>query len=347
MTQSSTGQRRLPAEWEMNGAVLMAWPHALTDWAYMLEEVRDCFREIVKAIIPRSKVVVIAPDISEPAACFKDIPSEKIFYFRAPTNDTRTRDYGPLSVIGHSGRYLPVDFRFNGWGQKFASNLDNIVVRSMSDTHLISQRLENRQDFVLEGGGIESNGEGIIMTTATCQLSPNRNPTLSREEIEHYLLAVFGAKKCIWLEHGYLAGDDTDSHIDTLARFAPGNTIIFTGCDDPEDEHFEELNLMENELKQARTIAGNPFNLIRLPLPDAIYDEEGNRLPATYANFLALPGAVIMPTYGQPKKDSMALQMLRIAFDVPVVAVDCKALIKQHGSLHCMTMQMPWQILSI
>lgn len=338
---------RFPAEWEMDGAVLLAWPHLDSDWAYMIDEVRGCFENMVRAIVPWSYVVIIAPDIEEPKCRFAGLADDRIFYFEAKTNDTWTRDYGPLSVIGADGKYRALDFRFNGWGLKFASSNDNMVVREMASQNLIVGGLDNHQDFVLEGGGIETDGKGLLMTTSACQMSPNRNPIFSREEIDRKLKSFFGAKKCIWLNHGYLAGDDTDSHIDTLARFAPGNTIIYTGCDDLDDEHFRELQLMEKELKSATTLDGMPFNLIRLPLPDAIYDEEGERLPATYANFLALPRAVIMPSYGQSKKDTLARQMLQIAFDVPVVAVDCRPLIRQHGSLHCMTMQMPKQILPL
>ncbi len=346
MTTSNPASRQFPAEWEMDGAVMLSWPHSGTDWAYMLDEVRQCFRDMVQAILPWSDVIIVAPDPEEPRKYFAESPQKGLYYFTANTNDTWTRDYGPISVI-ENGTYHALDFRFNGWGLKFASCHDNQVVRAMSRAKLINAPMENHQDFVLEGGGIESDGQGTLMTTGECQLSPNRNATLTRDEIERRLLDMFGAYKCIWLNHGYLAGDDTDSHIDTLARFAPGNTIIYTGCDDYSDEHYHELNLMEQELMEARTLDGMPFNLIRLPLPDAIHDEDGQRLPATYANFLALPRAVIMPVYGQPKKDEMARQMLQIAFDVPVVTVDCRPLIRQHGSLHCMTMQMPKQILAI
>lgn len=348
MNNDSLTSVRLPAEWEMAGAVMLAWPHDATDWAYMLDEVRRCFADMVEAMLPWTKVIVVAPDVAEARRAIAVDDPDRLLFFQAETNDTWTRDYGPITVelVDGSG-FRPIDFRFNGWGLKFASCLDNMVVRSMARRRLIAAPLVNRQDFVLEGGGIESDGQGTLMTTAHCQLSPNRNATLSRADIERTLMEEFGSRQIIWLEHGYLAGDDTDSHIDTLARFAPGDTIVYTGCDDPSDEHFDELQAMEQELMDARTLAGMPFNLIRLPLPDAIYDEAGQRLPATYANFLALPKAVIMPVYGQPRKDALARQMLQIAFEVPVVTVDCRALIRQHGSLHCMTMQMPNEILAI
>lgn len=336
----------LPAEWECEGAIMLAWPHAGTDWAYMLDEVRLCFSGIVKALAPWTKVIIVAPDISEPKKYLEQSGLSNIFYFRCPTNDTWTRDYGPITIDTPEGK-KPIDFGFNGWGLKFAADRDNLVTSRMSKAGLLTVSPENRRNFILEGGGIESDGAGMLMTTSACQLSPNRNPTLSENEIKEYLCSAFGGKKAIMLHHGHLDGDDTDSHIDTIARFAPNNTIVYTGCDDRNDAHFSDFDAMEQELMAVRNLEGNPFNLLRLPLPDAIFDENGERLPATYANFLALPNAVIMPTYSQPRKDDLARQILMTVFDVPVITVDCRALIKQHGSLHCMTMQIPNEILAI
>ena len=337
----------LPAEWEMSGAVLVAWPPPDTDWAYMLPEVQQCVREMIRAMLPWTPVIVACPDPDAAREELSELLCGSLSFFKTPTNDTWTRDYGPISVKNPStGQYSILDFRFNGWGLKFAACHDNLVVGRMCSEGLLTAERVNCQDFVLEGGGIESDGAGLLMTTAECQLSPNRNPVLTKSCINERLLRYFGGEKVIWLHHGYLAGDDTDSHIDTLARFAPGNSSVYVGCDDPSDEHFSELQAMESELKEARNLNDEPFNLIRLPLPDPIYDEDGDRLPATYANFLALPNAVFLPTYGHPRKDLMARQMLQIVFDVPVIEVDCRPLIRQHGSFHCMTMQMPGAILS-
>lgn len=337
--------KRLPAEWEMNGAVMLAWPHENTDWCYMLPQVRECFVAMVEAMTRWTKVIVVAPDCSVPRRFLSQFGSDKVAYFECETNDTWTRDYGPITVELSDGTMAPCDYRFNGWGMKFAACHDNLVVGKMHSAGVLSGQLLSYQNFTLEGGGIESDGAGLLMTTAECQMSPNRNPWLDENQVKDALCSMFGAEKVIWLRHGYLAGDDTDSHIDTLARFAPGNTIVYVGCDDEADEHYTELSLMEQELKEAVNLNGDSFNLVRLPLPDAIFDEEGERLPATYANFLVLPQAVIMPTYGQPRKDELARQMLQMVFDVPVVTVDCRALICQHGSLHCMTMQIPNQVL--
>jgi agmatine deiminase len=194
---------------------------------------------------------------------------------------------------------------------------------------------------VLEGGSIESDGSGTILTTTQCQLSPNRNPHLNQKEIEKKLKKWLGAKRVLWLKNGYLAGDDTDSHIDTLVRFCNETTIAYVACTDESDEHFTALKEMVKELRNFKTDDGNPYNLIALPMPDACFDADGDRLPATYANFLIVNGAVLVPTYDVPQ-DELALAQIKKAFPTrKVLGIDCKPLILQHGSLHCVTMQFP------
>ena len=172
-------------------------------------------------------------------------------------------------------------------------------------------------------------------------MSPNRNAQMSREEIEKVLRDTFGFTHQLWLDHGELEGDDTDSHIDTLARLAPGNTIIYVGTHDTTDSHYACLQRMAAQLREFRNPFGQPYNLLELPLPDAIYDEEGNRLPATYANYLVTPTMVYMPVYNQQRNYRLACDIIRIAFpEHRVVPVNCEALIRQHGSLHCATMQL-------
>ena len=205
----------------------------------------------------------------------------------------------------------------------------------------LNGRYVNRLGFVLEGGSIESDGLGTLLTTSECLLSPNRNGQMSRDEIEEYLCSVFHLKQVLWLDHGYLAGDDTDSHVDTLARLCSPDTIAYVQCTDTQDEHYEALHQMEEQLKTFRTLNGNPYRLLALPMVDKI-EEEGERLPATYANFLIMNDAVLYPTYRQPENDQRAKEMLQVAFPHhEIVSVDCCALIKQHGSLHCVTMQYP------
>lgn len=337
-----------PAEWEPSQAVLMAWPHKDTDWNYMLDDVQNCFINIAAAIVQHSHLIVVAPDVSEPRYKIGEKLNDqidRITFVEMPTNDTWARDFGPISIIEHDSPFnTPVflDFKFNGWGLKFASDKDNLVTSRLFEKKILNGDYVNRLGFVLEGGSIETDGKGTLLSTSRCLLSPNRNGQMSREEIEDYLKEQLCIEKMLWLEHGYLAGDDTDSHTDTLARLAPHDTIVYVSCDNPDDEHFEELHLMEEELRNLRTISGQPFNLVALPLPDPVFDEEGERLPATYANYLVLNDAVIMPVYGQKAKDLLATQIIRIAFpDHEIIPVDCRPLICQHGSLHCMTMQIP------
>lgn len=335
---------RLPAEWEPDSDILMAWPHEQSDWNYMLHEIRSCYLHLIDSFISAGhRVLLLLPDLDEPLLD-KYNPSQliKIKYL---TNDTWTRDYGPISLIGANSTPLALDFTFNGWGLKFAANRDNMLNSFLFDKKIIAS-LKNCQDFVLEGGGIESDGNGTLLTAAQTQFSPNRNNGLSHTQITEKLSALLHTDRILMISHGYLAGDDTDSHIDTLARFAPHNTIVFTGCDDPTDEHFTELNLMKEQLRSFRTAHGQPYNLIELPLPDPIY-HDGERLPATYANFLATDKAIFLPIYGQPQKDLLAEQIIKIAFDKPVYTINCSALIRQHGSLHCATMQIPSQLVNL
>ena len=339
---------RLPAEWEPHGAVMLSWPHKDTDWAPVLDEAIDCFVEIAKAIAREETLIVVAPDVEEPRRVLdcEKLPN-RILYLTVPTNDTWARDFGPITVE-RDGNPVICDFKFNGWGLKFPADKDNLITRAMCNTGLLRGRYSNELSFVLEGDSIESDGQGTLMTTSQCLLSPNRNGAMSRDEIEEYLKSRFGLDRVLWLDYGALEGDDTDSHIDTLARLAPNDTILYVGTDDVTDSHYDELNKMKLQLQSFVTASGQPYNLIELPLPDAVYDEEGNRLPATYANFLIMNHSILMPVYRQPQKDELAAQIIKIAFpDHQVVKIDCSVLIKQHGSLHCVTMQVPETILPI
>lgn len=336
--------RLMPAEWSQDVAsVLLAYPHASTDWAYMLDEARECFNNIIRAVIETAGLtaIVVTPDAAETRRNLpSDLPDDRLCIIEVPTDDTWARDFGPITVEENGSKIL-VDFQFNGWGLKFASANDNLINLRAKESGLYTFPLENRRSFILEGGSIESDGCGTLLTTTECLMSPNRNGGNTRDEIEAYLKDTLGADRILWLNHGYLEGDDTDSHIDTLARFADEHTIVYVKSYIHDDRHNEELMKMEAELRKFRTADGSPYNLIGLPLPDPIYDEDGMRLPATYANFLITPNAILLPTYGQPKNDELALQMLKIAFpDHTIAGIDCNALIKQHGSLHCVTMQL-------
>ena len=263
---------------------------------------------------------------------------------RCETNDTWARDHGAITMLDSEGTSF-LDFMFNGWGLKFASDKDNLITRQAVESGFLNGRYVNRLGFVLEGGSIESDGLGTLLTTSECLLSPNRNGQMSRDEIEDYLCSVFHLKQVLWLDHGYLAGDDTDSHVDTLARLCSPDTIAYVQCTDTQDEHYEALHQMEEQLKTFRTLNGNPYRLLALPMVDKI-EEEGERLPATYANFLIMNDAVLYPTYRQSENDQRAKEVLQEAFpEYEIVGIDCRTLIKQHGSLHCVTMQYPAGVL--
>lgn len=335
----------LQAEWDEPSAILLAWPHAGTDWAPILREAQQCVTEIARAVAALSLPVIILSPI--PAKTRQALgPDNNIHIIEYLTNDTWTRDYGPITVLNFNGQHLLFDFQFNGWGLKFAADRDNLATRALVDAGIFDAPVLNMRSFILEGGSIDTDGKGRLLTTSRCLLSPNRNGSTPRSQIEENLSQWFGTDRRIWLEHGALSGDDTDSHIDTLARFAPGDKILYCSCSDPSHPDFIELHLMEEELKEASAAMG--LTLIPLPLPDPILDpDDGSLLPATYANFLALDRAVLVPAYGQPDNDRRAREIIEDAFDRPVIMIDCRVLIRQHGSLHCTTMQIPLKALDL
>ena len=337
---------RLPPEWHPQDAVMLTWPHSNTDWAPYLNEVEPVYIEIARQVLDRQSLVVICHNDavqSHLLALLKaaDIDARKLYTFVIPCNDTWARDHGPITLVNKQKQTQSLDFVFNGWGNKYESTLDNAINKNLLQQPTI--RAEYKAvDLVLEGGGIEVDDNGHLLTTEQCLLNPNRNPELCREEIERELNQRLGSKKILWLKQGYLAGDDTDSHIDTLARLAPDNTITFVQCSDENDEHFEALNKMQQELQALRTHDGQTFNLIPLPMPAACFDQAGERLPATYANFLIINGAILFPTYRQEETDKFALEQIHKVFPQhDIIAVDCLPLIQQFGSLHCISMQLP------
>ena len=354
---------RMPAEWEPQSGVQLTWPHANTDWAPMLDDITVTYCEIAREIEQREPLLIVAPEgtpVGRPFMAY-------------PTDDTWARDHGFISLIqtlqtgsgkgegihldfkfNDRGQQLLLDFKFNGWGEKFPAEQDNAINRRLYDAGCLHGEYADHLDFVLEGGSIESDGRGTIFTTSCCLLAPHRNQPLTKEQIEERLKAYLGAERVLWIDHGHLAGDDTDGHIDTLVRVCPDDTLLYIRCDDPTDEHYDDLRLMEKDLQAFRTLDGSPYRLLPLPLPHPIYDEAADsslfnhhssikdRLPATYANFLIINGAVLCPTYNQPDLDTEALRTIGEAFpDRDIVPIDCRSIIRQHGSLHCCTMQFP------
>lgn len=331
----------LPAEWYPQSAIQLTWPHEDTDWAPILDEVIPCFVSIAREVIKREKLLIVCIDEQAVREQLGEVDYSHILFREMETNDTWARDHGGISVFDE-GVPCVYDFVFNGWGMKFAANYDNLITRNLfaQGTFPDSVLPVNMQPFVLEGGSIESDGKGTLLTTVECLASVNRNEYLQKEELENYLKEVFGFERILWLENGYLAGDDTDSHVDTLARFCSEDTIAYVQCTEPDDEHFDELQAMEQELQAFTRANGEPYRLIALPMADKV-EWKGERLPATYANFLIMNGAVLLPFYNT-SKDAVAKAALQEAFpDREIVGIDCLPLIKQHGSLHCVTMQYP------
>lgn len=347
MTNSMDTQTTyLPAEWEPQSGIQLTWPHADTDWAYMLDEVEACFIQLAKEIAKRQLLIIATPHPEEVQSLLAgQVNMDQVRFFRCESNDTWARDHGAITLLSNQGPVL-LDFKFNGWGLKFASDKDNLITRQLLEAGALKGRYENHLNFVLEGGSIESDGNGTLLTTSECLLSLNRNGEMDQAAIENYLKDTFHLKQVLWLDHGYLAGDDTDSHIDTLARLCPNDTIVYVQCTDAQDEHYTALHQMEEQLKSFRTLQGKPYRLLALPMADCIM-ADGERLPATYANFLIMNQAVLYPTYHQPEHDAKAKEVLQQAFPgYEIVGVDCRALIKQHGSLHCVTMQYPAGVIS-
>ncbi|MDO5665462.1 MAG: agmatine deiminase family protein [Bacteroidia bacterium] len=330
-----------PAEWYPQSGVQVTWPHADTDWLDILEEVTQCYVTFSKEILKRQKLLVVCPEEDEVVKHFTPEEQKNLIILELKSNDTWSRDHGAISVFINEKPTL-FDFGFNGWGLKFAANHDNQITQHLFEQEEFKPEVQyqSKINFILEGGSIESDGEGTLLTTSQCLLAPNRNQPMTQDEIDKYLKKTLGADRILWLNHGYLAGDDTDNHIDTLARFCNENTIAYVKCDDENDEHFDELKLMENELKSFKTSEGESYRLIPLPMADAAY-HDGYRLPATYANFLIINGAVLMPTYASAKDKIAKIQLQKAFPGREIIGIDCRPLIKQHGSLHCVTMQFP------
>lgn len=335
---------RLPAEWERQSAIQLTWPHSGTDWKDYLDSINATYVEMARAITDNELLIVVAPDTDKVKSmldeALTDIQMKNIRFHRCDTNDTWARDHGFITLTdGNTCKLL--DFRFNGWGEKFASGKDNAINRSLYAAGICRGEYADLNGFVLEGGSIESDGKGTIFTTTGCLTAPHRNQPMTKEEIEDKLKRCLNAERILWIDHGHLEGDDTDGHIDTLVRTAPDDTLVYVGCDDTEDSHYADLRLMEEQLRTFTTAEGKPYRLLRLPMPDAIYDGD-DRLPATYANFVIMNNAVIYPTYSQPENDGRTRKVLATAFPCHrLIGIDSLTVVRQHGSLHCCTMQYP------
>ena len=333
---------RFPAEWEPQSAILIAWPNADTDWAERLGEVEEAYIALVAAITRFQPVVICVADddvesYAQARLSSNRIDMARVRFVTVAYDDTWLRDSGPITLRDGDGFRL-LDFRFTGWGVKFEASRDDLLVERLSGMGIFSKNARQSIDFALEGGAIDTDGAGTLLTTWQCL--HERHPDASREALTAKLAGWLHQDRVLWLDHGYLEGDDTDAHVDTLARFAAPDAIVFQACDDPGDSHFAELQAMAAELAALRTVDGRPYRLFPLPWPQPILDE-GRRLAASYANFLIVNGAVLMPAYGDPADAQAAVVMQQAFPDREIVQVPCRPLIWQNGSLHCLTMQLP------
>jgi agmatine/peptidylarginine deiminase len=335
---------RLPAEWEPQAAVLIAWPHAGTDWAERLDEVETAYVALAAAVTRFQRLVVVVADAdvrahAEALLRAASVGLSRIRFVELPYDDTWLRDSGPITLQDDNGRFQLADFRFTGWGGKFGAEQDDALIAGLVAAGVFGEASHRRIDWALEGGGIESDGADTVLTTWKCL--HQRHPEQSREAMSAILKDSLHADRILWLDHGYLEGDDTDAHIDTLARFAPGDRIVYQACDDTSDKHHDELARMGAELAALRTVDGRPYTLHPLPWAQPIIDE-GRRLAASYANYLIVDGAVLVPAYGDAADDAAARIIGNAHPGREVVQVPCRPLIWQNGSLHCITMQLPF-----
>lgn len=336
-------------EFAPQSGVIITWPHAFSDWKDRLAAIEPVYVEIARAIVAREPLLVLARDDAHAQhiralLAAGGVDTGRIYLVCKPTNDTWVRDYGPLTVM-QDGRLSIYDYTFNAWGGKYSASLDDEVTASLQHDGWFGDLPCKRLPLVLEGGSIDVDGAGTLLTTAHCLLAPTRNPGLGKAGLEAHFRDELGIDRVLWLEHGELAGDDTDAHVDMLARFCNPDTIAYTACDDPVDPHFAPLAAMQAQLRSFRTRSGAPYRLVPLPIPAPIHSPDGQRLPASYANFLLVNGAVLLPVYADPA-DAVARQALAECFpDRDVVPVLCRALIEQYGSLHCATMQLPAGVL--
>lgn len=337
-------EKRLPAEWELQDGVIVTWPSERTDWRCCLKDVEESYIEIVRIISEYEKVIIITdrPERAKYLLSFSKINLHNLFFIEENYNDTWVRDYGPIVLVNEEG-YEILNFTFDGWGSKFNSVLDNLVTEKLYQKGLFKNSFLRNIDFTLEGGSIDTNGKGVLITTEKCLISSGRNPSLSQENIEDKLKSYLCVKDVIFLKHGELIGDDTDAHIDTIARFVSEDTILCVAPpEDRYDPHYLEFKLLEEEI----SILNGRFNVEFLPFAPAVF-YRGERLPATYANFLITNEKILLPAYGDEKKDFMAKEIVEHFFPKrKVVFVNSLVLIRQHGAIHCSTMQLPAGVLN-
>lgn len=334
----------LPAEWAPQSAVMLTWPHPGSDWDNQLDSVEQLYLEISRHITRHQGLLVVCHSEAHYRATAgkmmdRNIPKQRLHFAIAPSNDSWARDHAPLTVLGPDGARL-LDFQFNGWGGKYPHELDNRISSTLLGNGIFGHTPGHPVPLVLEGGAIETDGQGTLLATRSSILDRHRNSALDQRQVESLLSSELGFRHFLWLDHGHLTGDDTDGHIDTLVRFADPGTLLHVTAR-PDDPDYPEVEAMIRELETFRQPNGDPYRLLALPPPPPCHSEEGERLPASYANFLIINGAVLLPVYGL-ETDAQACTLLGEAFPGrEVIPVNCLPLIRQHGSLHCITMQFP------
>ena len=338
---------RMPAEWSVHSGTLMAWPDNRDTWpGDHLTNVETVYRELIRTLLKYEPVVLLTSSEKVGTRAIDVIGdtsalNHQLHLLAMPVNDVWVRDSGPIAVRDKNGQIHFTDWEFNSWGEKYSP---------WDDDNQIPQRLSQHFDIplhsvgkILEGGSIDTNGEGIFLTTESVLLNPNRNPDLSRTDIESYLYSYLGAEKVIWLKDG-LEGDDTDGHIDDLARFVSPNTIVTSLTEDRSNPNYDILYENLDILMGSFDLKGRAFNIITLPLPDTLSSEltvdGSSHVPSSYANFYIANGAVLVPLYDS-RTDQQALDIFKMLFpDRTVEGIPCSDLVWGQGSIHCITQQL-------
>lgn len=336
---------RLPAEWEKQSGVMLTWPHADTDWRDILDAAGSVYIEIARAVTADERLLLVCHDPGHRehvVAKLADagVSKDRLVIALADSNDTWARDHGPFTTLDETGRPTLHDFVFDGWGGKYPADKDTRINATLHGQRVFGTNEMRSHSLVLEGGAIETDGQGTLLATRSSVLDPRRNPDLSSAQIEQQLRETLGLERFLWLDHGELSGDDTDAHVDVLARFTDPDTIVYSTAP-PGDQDHAALAAMEQQLRTFRTANGKPYELIPLPFPGLHHDEEGQRLPAGYANFLITNRSLLLPVYGVPADREAEAILARCFPGRRVVPIDCRALIAQNGSLHCVSMQFP------
>lgn len=337
----------MPAEWRRHQATWLTWPKDPLTWPDRVPLVEDIFLQMMAALTPHETVNLLVDDAATEAVVRSRCNfagSENIRFHQIPTVDSWIRDYGPNFIINSQNHCAYNDWIFNAWGNKYEELKHDDSIPQQLESHLGVPRFT--PGIVMEGGSIEVNGAGVVMTTEQCLLNPNRNPELSQGEIEDYLKEYLGVQQVLWLGEG-IVGDDTDGHIDDIARFASATTIVCAVEDDPTDANYDLLKENLHRLQSAEDANGRPFDIVTLPMPGVVgasndtSSRQLDRLPASYANFYIANNVVLAPIFGHAN-DKRALEIIMNLFpDRRVVGINCEPLVWGMGTIHCVTQQQP------